>query len=485
MTAPAAEVNCIFTKVLIPYLEREVGPEGGAAICRAAGRSREYLMADHNWIPLALANDLMRLGQELMGERDLDAWQQRLWEFSMDWKPREERSYLGTYSMGIGDPRTVYARQEIFHTQCHRWATLELMELGRTHAIYRRTPLPGFTAPRWTCLWLQTVLERFPTNWGLPRATLTERQCAAEGAEACVMEVRWRNPSLGRAFWAATAVGAVASAGLAIDLAIGAGMSGQVTAITATLPTVAGVALGYALRERGRRHHTQRLMDLQSEEILYSNNELEKKFRDLEDTIERLSLLIDLSAAVNATLDPEKIYEQAVERLVNPMGYESVYLFVADAGQRNLRTHKVAGGAVARRVGAAGLTLPMTVDASAAGKAAVTGLTVVVNDLAGSTEPVDRKTADMLGIRALVAVPLRAKTHVFGALVIHSSVAGRFSDGDVELISAVANHVSLAVDRAESFQMIEELTRGLEDKVRVRSAPSLMPRIIESRYLSA
>jgi two-component system NtrC family sensor kinase len=36
-------------------------------------------------------------------------------------------------------------------------------------------------------------------------------------------------------------------------------------------------------------------------------------------------------------------------------------------------------------------------------------------------------------------------------------------------MSAVANHVALAVDRAESFQVIEELTRGLEDKVRVRT----------------
>ena len=33
----------------------------------------------------------------------------------------------------------------------------------------------------------------------------------------------------------------------------------------------------------------------------------------------------------------------------------------------------------------------------------------------------------------------------------------------------MANHVALAVDRAESFQTIEELTRGLEDKVRVRT----------------
>jgi hypothetical protein len=44
------DVNCIFTKVLIPFVEKEVGPEGVTAILRTAGRSRDYLVADHNWL---------------------------------------------------------------------------------------------------------------------------------------------------------------------------------------------------------------------------------------------------------------------------------------------------------------------------------------------------------------------------------------------------------------------------------------------------
>ena len=46
---------------------------------------------------------------------------------------------------------------------------------------------------------------------------------------------------------------------------------------------------------------------------------------------------------------------------------------------------------------------------------------------------------------------------------------GRFDRGDVDLLAAVANHVALAIDRAESFQTIEDLSRSLEDKVRVRT----------------
>jgi len=104
------EVNCIFTKGLIPFVEKEVGAEGVAAICGVAGRSRDYLMADHNWIPLPVANEIVRVSQRLMNEPDEERWARRFGESFMDWKPREERSYLGTYSMGIGHPRAAYER---------------------------------------------------------------------------------------------------------------------------------------------------------------------------------------------------------------------------------------------------------------------------------------------------------------------------------------------------------------------------------------
>src|SRR4030095_2712658 len=82
------------------------------------------------------------------------------------------------------------------------------------------------------------------------------------------------------------------------------------------LPVLLGGAIGWGLPQRQRWEHTKRMLALQSEEILYSNNELEKKFRHLETTIEQLSLLSELSAAVNATLDVELIYQQTLERLV-------------------------------------------------------------------------------------------------------------------------------------------------------------------------
>ena len=255
-----------------------------------------------------------------MNEPDEERWARRFGESFMDWKPREERSYLGTYSMGIGHPRAAYERIATIYHQQSRFYQLEALEVGRRRARYRWTPLPGYRMPLWVCTWLKVQIERFPTNWGLPRARIIESTCAARGDDACRWEVRWKNPSLGRHFWLPSLAGAAGSIALGVLDAVAGG--GWPLAAATPLPLLAGVALGYAFREGRQRRHTQRLLDLQSEEIIYSNRELEKKFAELETRIEQLSLLTDLSAAVSATLDPEKIYDQALTRLVHRMAYQ-------------------------------------------------------------------------------------------------------------------------------------------------------------------
>jgi signal transduction histidine kinase len=463
------EINCLFTKGLIPFVEKEVGPEGVAALCRAAGRPREYLMADHNWLPLALANELVRVAMELTGDTDEDRWARRFADDMMDWKPsREYRHYLGTYSMGTGDPRELYARYATMEAAVARFCRSDETRLGRNRMAFRRTSVDGHTIPRWYCVWENVKWERYPTNWGLPRAVVTERQCAAHGAASCLVEVSWKNPALGRRFWGPTLGGAAGSAVLSVVVAASEPLSWAAEAAVATLPVLLGAAAGYGLVQRSRWQHTKRMLDLQSEEILYSNNELEKKFRDLETTIEQLSLLSELSAAVNATLDVEKIYEQALERLVHQMGYQSAYLFLVDRTRQVVKGHRMAGRASAP-TRFTDVEFRLDDVHCGASRVASTGLPLVIDDVETAAAVVDMPTARSLGVRSAVMVPLRVKDVVFGVLNVTSSEPGRVGEADLELLSAVANHVALALDRAESFQTIEELSRSLEDKVRVRT----------------
>ena len=459
------EINCSYTKSLIPLVEREVGEAGVAALLRTAGYSREYLMADHNWLPLPLADALSRLGMTLLGETDEDRWGRRWGEYHMDWKPsHDERSYLGSYTMGLGSPRAIYARAATIAGAVNRAWTCELVAMHRARAIIRLTPRAGLGTPRWLCSHTRAMFERFPTNWGLPRATLIESQCAASGAPACVWNLRWRNPPIGARVWGPLALGAALAGVLAFATT---GEPWVVRAAMTTLPLVAGAASGVAWRERRQRREIERLRDIQSDEILHSAQELDKKFRDLETKIEQLSLLIDLSAAVNATLDTEKIYEQALDRLVHRMGFQAANLFLVDPGRAVIRAHRSAGDEPHSALEAIEFRLDAADSLTA--RVARTGLPVIVNDVEATDIPVHLPTARALNVRSLVAVPLRVRDRIFGVLGVVASVPDRFADADVDLLAAVANNVALAVDRAENFQTIEDLSRGLEDKVRVRT----------------
>ncbi len=47
-----------------------------------------------------------------------------------------------------------------------------------------------------------------------------------------------------------------------------------------------------------------------------------------------------------------------------------------------------------------------------------------------------------------MAAPLRVREQVLGVLAVTATEAGRFDQGDVDLLTAVASHVALAIDRA-------------------------------------
>ena len=317
------------------------------------------------------------------------------------------------------------------------------------------TPVAGYGTPRWLCSHLRTMVERFPTNWGLPRAVVTESQCAATGAPSCVWHLRWKNPPIGARVWGPVVVGAATSSSWPRPPWTRTGWRGW---RSPRCPCSPAAAIGIAWREHRERRKTERLRDIQSDEILHSAGELEKKFRDLETKIEQLSLLIDLSAGVNATLDIEKIYEQALDRLVHRMGFQAANLFLVDPGRGVIRAHRSVGDEPHRALDA--LEFQLDADDSLAARVARTGLPVIVNDVEATDTPVHLPTVRALNVRSVVAVPLRVKDRIFGVLGVVASVPDRFADGDVDLLAAVANNVALAVDRAESFQTIEDLSRG-------------------------
>src|SRR5262249_21648203 len=163
------------------------------------------------------------------------------------------RSYQGAYTMGLGSPRAIYERVVSLDDACYRYSKTELVELRRRRAVFRVTPLAGLDIPRWSCIQRRVNLERYPTNSGLPRASVTEQACAAKGDAGCVWEVRWKSRSLGPWFWAPTLTGAAIAAFLWLALSVGQHLVVAEATALAALPALVGMTAGFALLERRRR----------------------------------------------------------------------------------------------------------------------------------------------------------------------------------------------------------------------------------------
>ena len=82
---------------------------------------------------------------------------------------------------------------------------------------------------------------------------------------------------------------------------------------------------------------------------------------------------------------------------------------------------------------------------------------------------VDQKTG--LITRSVIAVPLRFRGAVWGVVEAINKVGGAFSEGDVELLEALARSAAIALVNAQSYQAEREL-RKLVEQSRVQLAQS-------------
>ncbi len=349
--------------------------------------------------------------------------------------------------MGLGSPRAVLRARG--HDRRRRRALLPTrdVDLGR-----RRAALPLDAAARppsrvWFCIWRGHV-RALPDQLGTA-ARPSSRSVRGAQAPTPAAGTSLEESVAGGPFWAPSLRGAGPSA---LVRAAARRRADLAAPPPCRLPLLAGVALGYALREGRQRRHTQSLLDLQSEEILYSNRAGEEVPRP-RTRIEQLSLLTDLSAAVNATLDPEKIYDQALTGSSTAWatrGPTCSWWTLAPC----VRGHRTAGAEPRRARSRARVPPRGRRRARARGPRAP------------ASRHRQRRRADACPCTAPVRA-LRCGLVVRCRSAWRAGVrrargdrerAGSLRRGDVDLLSAVASHVALAIDRAESFQTIEDLS---------------------------
>ena len=174
---------------------------------------------------------------------------------------------------------------------------------------------------------------------------------------------------------------------------------------------------------------------------------------------ERVSALAGLARELSGTLDPATVAERTVESIVRLLGARNAILFRLDPASRDLVSVATFGivGRPSRRLPAG---------AGATGQAVLRREVVITSDVLaepGIAMPPDFENRLLeSNHRAACAVPLIVRGTVIGALRVSDVAGRRFTDDEVHLAQAFADHAAFSLENARLYAELDAHLHQLE-----------------------
>jgi phosphoserine phosphatase RsbU/P len=168
---------------------------------------------------------------------------------------------------------------------------------------------------------------------------------------------------------------------------------------------------------------------------------------------ELLSTLFDLGREVTAVLDLEELLAKIPQLIARLTKFSAFSVYLLDEKKQELR--------IAYAVGypdAALLNMRLKVGQGVVGAAVEEGRPILVNDI--RQEP--RYMGPLRNMLSQLAVPMRRKGRVIGALNLLNEVEGAFTDQDEALLRQFAAHVAVAIENARLFRSERQYVDTLE-----------------------
>ncbi len=201
-------------------------------------------------------------------------------------------------------------------------------------------------------------------------------------------------------------------------------------------------------------------------ELEEAHRKLEAQLRVIEENERRLAALNKTSEVISQSLELDEVLESAMTSVQEVMGVEAVRIYIKDdaegvlrlAAHRGVSDNFVEGVQVIR------------IGEGFNGQVAISGEPMYVED--ASEDPrLTREVVRKENIRSQIIVPMTAKGKVVGTLAAAMHTYRRFLPQEVELLTAIANQIGVAVDNArlyreqktvaEALRVSEQRYRGL------------------------
>ena len=158
---------------------------------------------------------------------------------------------------------------------------------------------------------------------------------------------------------------------------------------------------------------------------------------------ELLSTLFELGREVTSVLDLEELLAKIPQLIARLTRFSAFSVYLLDEKRKELRIAYAVG-----YPGGASPNMRLSVGQGVVGAAVEEGRPILVNDI--RREP--RYRGPLRNMLSQLAVPLRRKGKVIGALNLLNEVEGAFTSQDEALLRQFAAHVAVAIENARLFE---------------------------------
>jgi signal transduction histidine kinase len=189
-------------------------------------------------------------------------------------------------------------------------------------------------------------------------------------------------------------------------------------------------------------------------------NEIQERTRELEQSLEEVRGLGEVSNAVSSTLDLGQVLSTIAEHAANLCEADAgqIYEFQEAAGEFRIAASWNLREEYLRSIEAAQVTLGK----GAAGRSAITGQPVQIPDILAEAGYPFRDIVAREGYRAVLSIPMLREGRILGTVVVSRKMPGAFSDRHVSLLTTFANQTTIAIENARLFQEIQDKSHQLQ-----------------------
>ena len=211
---------------------------------------------------------------------------------------------------------------------------------------------------------------------------------------------------------------------------------------------------------------------------------------DLRRRIRQGQASIEIGRTVTGSLDVPSVVSRAVQLIRDVFDYYQVGLFLVNSENDTASLVDVAGEAAAS-------LKERDFHVSLTGATAVAAAinhgrrweVVTWEDSVDSTGRVVEFTYDRLPTRVELVIPIQARNRVLGALDLHSTQLGRFSEEDIHTLEGLVGHIANTLESAQLLddirqrhQELEEVYEQTERRARYLETTAELARAISSLY---